>query len=197
MSRNKWILLLSVLGAVLILAGSLALLMWRAEQAARVVSCVANLNNLKSLLRESLGEGGDPPDTDHARRGTELNALLALGPYLRNDPSAFGCREQVHQYGGGAAVESYRMPDWTREQWQRAGHFQLELRHVPSPWQDAYSAPVIWDTEPVHNGARNVLFYHGTIRSRVPEEIFQQLRKASEEFVRDTTTEPQPVTPPE
>ncbi|HUV39409.1 MAG TPA: hypothetical protein VMY39_07325, partial [Planctomycetota bacterium] len=59
------------------------------------------------------------------------------------------------------------------------------------------SVPIAWDARPVHGGLRFVLFANRHIERGVAEDVFQQLRKASEEFVRDAAAEPKPVAPPE
>ena len=192
MSPNRRLLWLATIGTVLIAAGSITWVLWpRPPWGVWEVACVGRLHNLWLVLGDTVLSSKEMPISDEvSRRGSELNAVLALRQHLSGRLGEFRCLAYAHDHGSEGINESYRMPDWTREQWKRAGHFKLELRYVPSPWQDRYSAPVIWDTEPVHNGTRNVLFYHGAIRRRVPEEIFQQLRKASEESVRGETAHP-------
>ena len=86
------------------------------------------------------------------------------------------------------------MPDWTVEQWQKADSFLLRVDLDGDGIEEWYSAPMIWDTLPVHHGGRNVLTREGRVRVRVSEDLFQKLRKASEEFVRGQAPKGKPTT---
>ncbi len=188
MWRNKWVRRgLVAFAAVCILGLLLSWVLRRGERGLWETSCVGSLCNFRFMVREALDTGKAPPRTDTTRRGSELNAVLALEEQSRGLSRKFWCYGYTYQHGKGERIESYRMPDWTFEQWQKADNFLLKMDSDGDGVEEWYAAPAIWDTEPVHDSRRNVLFLDSTIRARVPEDIFQQLRKASEEFVRKPT----------
>lgn len=180
----RWIVL-TVIGLGLA-AGLVLFCLWQRDREAWwELSCVGKINNLGMMLRyDYLEKGGAPISSEATRRGQELNAVLALGKSTQLAQWNWRCYTYVHKYGESAAIESYRMPDWTYDQWQKVEAFFVEFPKNKDSIPLSYIAPAIWDARPVHRGCRNVLFVDGDIRRRIPEDVFQKLRNASEEYVR-------------
>jgi prepilin-type processing-associated H-X9-DG protein len=182
---------LAVVLVVGVIAGAPWLLRFiRSRDPATEASCVGVIINLKLALFECLEEGSAPVSDETTRRGSELNAVPALGKYAGKFPWKWYCATRVVLHGEDAGGESYRMPDWTVEQWKRGRKFYMEIPARQPHASDSYHAPAIWDTEPVHGGRRTVLFLDGVILRGVPESLFQKLRRASEEFARKPSAGP-------
>ena len=187
MSRNKWILVLCILIVVALVAA--VGYVWHGVLEAREREweshCVARLIQIRFALQNCIDDGHVPVSSSATRRNGELDAIPALDGYLSQRDS-LQCPAFVSRYPGEVSGGSYRIPDWTLAQWRR-------VRNSGG----ACSRPIAWDARPVHDGLRFVLFADGHIERGVAEDVFQQLRKASEEFVRDAAAEPKPVAPPE
>lgn len=164
---------------------------YRAQESSRCVSCVGRLSQLRYCLRRALDDGQFPLSDSATRRDDGLDAIQALAAH-DDSVRRFQCPTFTLRFSDAVARGSYRMPDWTPEQWNRAAGVALYGREA-----GFYEAPdrdvaVLWDTLPVHGGRRNVLFMSGHVRRCVPEDEFHALRRADEEFVRavSATTNP-------
>ena len=187
MSRNKWIL--SVCIAVLVLVVVAVLYVWHGIRETRErdweMYCVARLTQIRFALQNCIDDGNVPVSSNTTQRNGKLDAIPALEGYLSQRPS-LQCPAFVSQHPDEVAGGSYRIPDWTLAQWQKVQNSGA-----------TESVPIAWDARPVHGGLRFVLFANRHIERGVAEDVFQQLRKASEEFVRSETPDPKPVAQPE